>query len=126
MYRRHWLKGALTIALSGVAGRASAHEPMDPKHGGRILVAADLDFEIVQRGDDLIFYIEDHGELVSTEGASSTVTVIREGRPVEVKLSPMAPNALVASATRPVAGTAVVVVIKLRRPADLTFRFVAR
>lgn len=118
-----WLQAALLGAAAVFTVHAQAHEPADPKYGGQVVVAAHLDFEIVQRGNDLVFYIEDHSELVPTEGAHGKVAMAIEGEDAAVELKPMAPNLLVASGVSLKPGAQVAVSLVLQRPADITFHF---
>lgn len=121
MLTRALLHAALagSVALCGAAARA--HEPADPKYGGQVVVAAHLDFEVVQRDDGLVFYIEDHSELVSTDGAQGRVAIVTGEDGASVELTPRAPNLLVATGLRLKPGGEVAVSLVLQRPADITF-----
>ncbi|MEF7616968.1 hypothetical protein V4F39_23845 [Aquincola sp. MAHUQ-54] len=122
--RKHaWLHAALAGTAAAFAAVAQAHEPADPKYGGQVVVAAHLDFEIVQRDNDLVFYIEDHSELVPTEGAQGKVAIAADGEGAAVELKPLAPNMLVASGVSLKPGDQVAVSLLLQRPADITFHF---
>lgn len=118
---------ALALAFSaGCALQVFAHEPADPKYGGQIVVAAHLDFEIVARDDGLVLYIEDHSELVSTRGATGTLTAGAAQTEVTVELQPVEPNMLVAKGVTATEGMTVSARLILERPADISMRFKLR
>jgi len=54
---------------------AFAHGDREPRHGGLLSIGGEISFELVRKGDDLVFYVDDHGTPVPTDGAIGTLEV---------------------------------------------------
>lgn len=96
----------LTMAVSVVAsGYVSAHSDK-PKHGGIVQVASDLSFEMVDKENTIVIYVEDHGKKLSTAGATGKLIILNDKKKTELPLEPAGDNTFAAkSDTRLVKGT---------------------
>ena len=65
---------ALALAMT-VSGGVLAHNAK-PKHGGIMREVNELQFELVNNGGAAKIYVEDHGKIHSTVGASGKLTVL--------------------------------------------------
>lgn len=81
---------ALTVSLPA---SAFAHGDK-PKHGGVVQSASDLSFELVNRDAKAMIYVEDHGNPISTAGASGKLSVLNGGKKSELALEPSGSNAM--------------------------------
>ena len=88
------------IALSAIAvgmalsSQALAHGAK-PKHGGVVQSAADLSFELVTKDGKAVIHIDDHGQALSTAGATGSLTILAGSKKSEVVLEPAGSNTLV-------------------------------
>lgn len=98
-----WLACA-ALALSGAAFAAADHDhghEHQPLHGGVVVEASDIDFELVASAELVTLYVRDHGKPASTAGASGRITLLHGRDKAEAALSPAGDNRLEA---RPGAG----------------------
>jgi hypothetical protein len=86
----------MVILASAASGHAVAHGDIEPKHGGIVQSAQDLNFELSSVNGKLEIYIEDHGQNKSTAGASGKLTLLKGSAKTELPLQPSGENALVA------------------------------
>lgn len=84
----------MAIAIA-VSGNVYAHGDK-PKHGGIVQTASDLSFEMVNKDNATIIYVEDHGEKLSTEGATGKLTVLNGTKKSELPLELAGDNTLAA------------------------------
>lgn len=85
----------LTVAASIVAsGNVSAHGDK-PKHGGIVQTSSDLSFEMVNKENSTLIYVEDHGKKVSTAGAKGKMTLLAGKDKREFMLAPAGENTMV-------------------------------
>ena len=83
---------ACTIAVT-VTGSALAHDAK-PKHGGMVREVGEIQFELVQSAGKAKIYVEDHGKIFSTVGASGKLTVLNGAEKTEVALHATGENGL--------------------------------
>ncbi len=67
----------LALMLAVLPWAAHAHGYWPPKHGG-VMNDGETSFELVERGDGVLVYVEDHGELVHTASSKPTLLVRRD------------------------------------------------
>lgn len=68
----------IAASLAGGASGLRAHGVWPPKHGGvKNNDEGEISFELVARGRDIVIYLEDHGEPMSTAGARGLVELRR-------------------------------------------------
>lgn len=67
-----------------VSGNVLAHGDK-PKHGGIVRAASDLSFEMVNKDHATVIYVEDHGEKLSTAGATGKLTLLNGAEKVSCR-----------------------------------------
>ena len=85
------------LALSGAAFAAADHDhghEHQPLHGGVVVEASDIDFELVASAERVTLYVRDHGKPASTAGASGRITLLHGRDKAEAALSPAGDNRL--------------------------------
>ena len=114
----------LTMSLSiTVAGSALAHGAK-AKHGGIVATASDLQFELVNKNDKPVIYVEDHGQKMPTAGATGKLTVLKGTEKSEFALQPVDENAFVANGdVKLTAGSKAVAAITFADKKAVTVRF---
>lgn len=121
------LLAAWTVALSGAAGAADPHahgHEHKPLHGGIVVEAGDVDFELVAKADRITLHVRDHGQPAATQGAAGKLTLLNGGEKSEAVLAPAGDNRLEAKGNfKVVSGTKVVAAVTLagRKPVNLRF-----
>ncbi len=83
----------LAVTPLSLTGQVFAHEA-EPKHGGIVKTADDLQFELVVQKHNATLYVEDHGEPVSTADAKGKLTILNGTEKTEVALQPAETNRL--------------------------------
>jgi hypothetical protein len=114
----------LTIAGSViVSGNVLAHGDK-PKHGGIVQTASDLSFEMVSKDNATIIYVEDHGDKLSTVGATGKLTILNGKEKSELPLEPAGDNTLAAKGdTKFVKGTKAIASITFADKKTVNVRF---
>src|SRR3990167_4476361 len=87
---RHFLT-ALAIAATGSAFAADNHNHVHehkPMHGGVVVEAKDMDFELVAKPESLQLYVRDHGKPVDISKATAKITVLTGADKQESDLKP--------------------------------------
>lgn len=82
---------ATTIfALFGTAHAAEENHAHDhePLHGGIVVEAKDMDYELVAKPDVLQLYVRDHGKPVDVTKASAKATLLSGSEKQEIELKP--------------------------------------
>lgn len=74
-------------------GHDHDHRPM---YGGIVAEAADVNFELIAKGDSLTLYVTDHGKPVITSGVKASATVFAGGDKTAVIFEPADENKLLA------------------------------
>jgi hypothetical protein len=117
------LVAAACVALSGTALASDNHD-LTPKHGGLVVVANDLDFELVAKANLITLHVRDHGKVVGTKGATGKLTLLAGSEKSEASLAPAGDDRLEAKGSFKVAaGTRVVATVQLpgKKPANVRF-----
>jgi hypothetical protein len=78
---------AAAFVFSTLALAEGSHEHA-AKHGGIVVGAKSLDFEVVARPELLQVYVSDHGKPVKLDGATGKVTLLNGAEKTEVLLLP--------------------------------------
>jgi hypothetical protein len=101
--------------LTGTVG-AGAHGNWPPKHGGlKNDDRGEVEFELVVRGERVVIYLEDHGEAMSTVGASGVLSFERGQSVWSTKIASGGKNLLAGRLPRPLKkGDRVVVDVNFR------------
>ena len=76
--RQGGIRLLLALMLAGLPWAAYAHGDWPPKHGG-VMNDGETSFELVERGDGVLVYVEDHGEPVRTASSKPTLVVLHDG-----------------------------------------------
>ncbi len=117
---------ALTLAGSAfAAGDAHNHtHEHKPLHGGIVVEASDIDFELVARADVITLYVRDHGKPAATQGATGKLTLLSGADKAEAVLAPAGDNKLEAKGSFKVApGTKLVATVTLAGKKAVNVRF---
>ena len=113
---------AMTLSIT-VAGSALAHGAK-PKHGGIVATGNDLQFELVNKNNKPLIYVEDHGQKLSTAGATGKLTVLNGKEKSEYTMQPVDDNALAVNGdVRLVSRTKAVAAITFDNKKAATVRF---
>ncbi len=116
---------ALALAMT-VSGGVLAHNAK-PKHGGIMREVNELQFELVNNGGAAKIYVEDHGKIHSTVGASGKLTVLNGTKKTEVALQPTGENVLEAGGeVQLTAGAKVVASITFADKKTVSVRFAVK
>lgn len=119
MNARLALRAILAAATSAgallFASPAIAHaEHGQSAHGGIVAEAGVFQGELVAEPTGLTIFLTDHGQPISTQGASAKLVVLAGGRTIELPLVPAGDNRFVAKGGRPLAaGAKAVASVKL-------------
>ena len=117
-----------TIAVT-ISGNALAHG-LKAKHGGIMKEVSDLQFELVASKDPAgvaKIYVDDHGKIHSTVGASGKLTVLNGTEKTEVALNPVGENQLESKENvKLTAGAKVVAMITFADKKTVLVRFVVK
>lgn len=114
---------AAALTLTAPAWADGQHD-LKPKHGGVVVVANDLDFELVAKPALITLHVRDHGKVLPTQGASGKLTLLAGSEKTEVPLAPAGTDRLEAKGSFKVAaGTRVVATVSLpgQKPANVRF-----
>jgi len=118
---------ALAFCFSGVAIAAGDHKhghEHKPLHGGIVVEANDVDFELVAKADSIALFVRDHGKSANTQGASAKVTLLNGTEKSEATLAPAGDNKLEAKGAFKVgSGTKAVATVTLpgKKPVNVRF-----
>lgn len=129
MKARSRLRHALVcvLAAAALAGPAGAHVTKpEAKHGGYVIEAKEIFFELVWRPDRLIIHIEDDGTPVPTRGMTGSVRFASRGTNTAQDLGPGEANVLFSEIQKPPRGTPVTISIALDKAHTVRLVFVVR
>ncbi|MDQ9169564.1 hypothetical protein Q8A64_03975 [Oxalobacteraceae bacterium R-40] len=117
----------ITMAASVIAsGNVLAHGDK-PKHGGIVQSANDLSFEMVNKDNATLIYVEDHGKKLSTAGAAGKLTLLNGAEKSELPLEPAGENMLAAKGdTKLAKGTKAIASITFANKETVNVRFAVR
>ncbi|MEN9865254.1 MAG: hypothetical protein RL748_844 [Pseudomonadota bacterium] len=122
------MAGTIAVTLSG---NALAHG-LKAKHGGIMREVANLQFELVASKDAASagvakIYVEDHGKIYSTAGASGKLTVLNGAEKTEVVLHASGENVLESKDdAKLAAGAKVVALITFADKKTVSVRFAVK
>ena len=114
------------LALAAVASAAQAHgdkHEHQPLHGGVVVEASDMDFELVAKADTIALYVRDHGKPADLKGASGKLTLLTGSAKAEATLVPAGDRLEAKGSFAVAAGTKVVATVQLagKKPANVRF-----
>jgi hypothetical protein len=118
----------LVVALSGAATPAwssgdHGHEHK-PRHGGVVVEASHMDWELVATPERIVIHVSDHGKKASTAGASGKLTLLVGKDKTEAVLKPAGDDRLEAEGPFKLGpGTKIVATVQLagKKPANVRF-----
>ena len=114
---------ALLFAVSGATLAAGKHEHK-PLHGGVVVEASNMDFELVAKSDVITIHVRDHGKSASVKGATGNLTLLIGSAKSEATLTPAGDDRLEARGSFQVAaGTKIVASINLIGKKPINVRF---
>ncbi len=113
---------ALCLASATALAHGDAHEHK-PLHGGVVVEASDMDFELVAKADRVALYVRDHGKPAALKGASGKLTLLTGSQKHEAALAEAGDRLEAAGPFVLAAGTKVVATVQLagRKPANVRF-----
>lgn len=121
------LFASLLLAVSANVLAADKHDHAHehkPLHGGVVVEASDMDFELVAKADAITLHVRDHGKPASSKGATGKVTVLSGTEKVEAPLVPAGDDKLEAKGSFKVGtGTKVVATVNLAGKKPVNVRF---
>ena len=82
------LFAAITLALAGSAFAAGDKHHHKPLHGGVVVEAKDMDFELVAKPGTIQLYLRGHGKSPDLSKATAKVTLLTGTEKQEVELKP--------------------------------------
>ncbi len=108
----------------GVAPSASAHGEAKPRFGGVVKAAQEISFELVYAAPGgAQVYMDDHGNLMSTQGITGKLTVIgKDGGKKEAALTTDGKK-LTAPGANPVSGDRAILVVVLPSAQTISVRY---
>lgn len=81
------LFAGVALGLSALAFQtAMAHGGAEAKHGGVVVMASDLGFELVGTPGGAVIYVEDHGKPMAPTGLKGKLTVLDGAKKSEADL----------------------------------------
>ena len=114
---------ALLFAVSGATFAAGKHEHK-PVHGGVVVEANNMDFELVTKAELITVYVRDHGKAANVKGATGKLTLLSGSAKSEATLVPAGDDRLEARGSFQVAaGTKIVASINLIGKKPINVRF---
>ena len=119
---------AAALALAGPAIAAEdkhehAHEHKS-LHGGIVVEASHIDFELVAKADVITLHVRDHGKPAPVKGGSGKLTLLSGATKAEATLAPAGDSSLQARGAFTLgAGTKIVATVQLpgRKPINVRF-----
>ena len=106
---------------------ASASGEFKPSHGGVMVEAKEIQYELVAKPDTIALYVEDHGKRLDTKGATARLTLLTGKEKTEVMLAPAGGNKLEAKGVFAVGpGTKAVAVVTLAGKPPVSVRFTVK
>ena len=108
---------------AGDHGAGHEHKPL---HGGVVVEASDMDFELVPAAGAISLYIRDHGKPARIEGASARLTLLNGKEKTEVQLLPAGDRLQAQGNFKAGAGTKAVAAVTLPGKKAVNVRFVLK
>ncbi|MCY7316745.1 MAG: hypothetical protein LH480_14325 [Rubrivivax sp.] len=124
------LLAALTTSLGllsapALAGPSDQHD-LTPKHGGVVIEAKNMDYELVAKADRLSLHVRDHGKAFDISKASAKLTLLTGVAKSDVQLSPAGDRLEARGNFTVSAGTKAVAVVSWPGKAPVTARFTVK
>jgi hypothetical protein len=117
------LLAALALSLATTGAIAEDKHEAKALHGGLVMEANHLDYELVAKADTIALYVRDHGKPVDLKGASGKLTLLAGTAKTEAALAPAGDKLEAKGAFPAAAGTKVVATVQLagKKAANLRF-----
>lgn len=123
MMKMQQLMRVAVLGLSAMAlNVAMAHGDAKARHGGVVVMASDLGFELVSTPTGVAVYVNDHGQPVAPTGITGKLTVLNGTDRSEADLAP-AGDRLEAKGVKLAAGAKVVAALTTPAKKAITVRF---
>lgn len=122
--KKHPWMALLALSLASAAFAGGKDHDHQPLHGGIVVEAAHLDWELVARPERVVLHVRDHGKKASTAGASGKLIILSGKDKAEVQLKPAGEDRLEAEGPFQLApGAKFVATVKLagKPPANVRF-----
>lgn len=110
-----------TTFAAGEHSHAHEHKPL---HGGVVVEASDMDFELVAKVEQITLYVRDHGKPANTAGAVAKLTLLSGTDKSEIALRPAGDNRLDAKGqfkTGPGSKAVAMVTLAGKKPINVRF-----
>lgn len=119
------LASALLVIGTGAfaAGNHDHGHEHKPLHGGVVVEASDMDFELVAKADQISLHVRDHGKPASVQGASAKLTLLNGSEKSEVQLAPAGDRLEAKGSFKVGAGTKAVATVTLAGKKPVNVRF---
>jgi hypothetical protein len=114
---------AVLAFASGSWAHGDSHEHK-PMHGGVVVEASDMDWELVAKPERIVLHVRDHGKAAKTAGATGKLTLLSGKEKAEAVLKPAGDDRLeVEGPFKLSPGTKVVATVTLagKKPANVRF-----
>jgi hypothetical protein len=111
---------ALLLPAAAFAGGNHDHSP---KHGGIVVEAKDMDYEIVAKPDLIQIYMRDHGKPAKIDGAKAKVTLLNGSEKSEAVLALAGDKLEAKGSFKVAAGTKGIALVTLHGKNPVTVRF---
>ncbi|MEN9397241.1 MAG: hypothetical protein RLZ81_1771 [Pseudomonadota bacterium] len=101
-------------------GHGHEHKPL---HGGVVVEASDMDFELVAKADQISLHVRDHGKPTNLQGALAKLTLLNGSEKSEVQLVPVGDRLEAKGSYKLGTGTKAVATVTLagKKPVNLRF-----
>ena len=124
--KKQLLMSALVLGLSVLShNTALAHSGAKAKHGGVVVAASDLGFELVGTPDGAAIYVEDHGKPMAPTGITGKLMVLNGSEKSEAELIVVG-DKLEAKGVKLAAGAKVVAALTTPAKKAITVRFTVK
>lgn len=125
MIKSMWCAAAVVGLAALGSGAALAHGENKPRHGGVVVTANDLGFELVATPAGAAIYIDDHGKPMAPAGMSGRLTVLNGAEKSEAALV-VAGDKLEARGVKLAPGAKVVAALSTSARKAITVRFTVK
>ncbi len=119
------ISALIAASLFVAPAMVTAHGTVTAKHGGVVVEAHDLNFELVSTTDGAHLYIVDHGQPMKPTNMSGKLTVLNGAEQSEAPLKAEA-DRLEAAGIKLVKGAKVVAILSAPTKKTMTVRFVIK
>jgi hypothetical protein len=116
------LLAAIALTLAGSAFAAGSHDH-SPKHGGVVVEAKDIDYELVATPTAIQLHLRDHGKPTDVSKASAKLTLLSGTEKQEVELKPAGDKLEATGSFKVGPGTKAVAVVTIAGKPAGTVRF---